>query len=239
MPNLIDPNAIVGETILPPGVLFVLLRRWYPHRPPVPIQVGEIDIEGTLQDRIYALYKQVDPPANLWIDLVAVIGGSASDVVQLQGEVYRERYLANAVGDQLDAIGELVDLRRYSLDDDLYRKALRARGATVVRRRNVDSLLEVARLVFPAATEISYTPSYPAGFCLAIEGVDAAELQTIAEVLSGMRPLGVDGCLVALQVDAPGMDSTTGPEVYTSSWDSTTGGAIVADPMWISSSAIP
>lgn len=79
--------------------------------------------------------------------LLTALGGSVQDLWQVMQAVLLLRTIESAAGAQLDVLGRIVKERRDGLDDDTYRRRVRARIAVHRSRGTVEDLITITRLV--------------------------------------------------------------------------------------------
>src|SRR5687768_16247400 len=79
--------------------------------------------------------------------LLAVSVAPAQDLENCLQQLRLYRFVDTAEGDQLDIIGRIVGLDREGLDDDDYRRYIRARIAANNSNGTIEDLLTVAFLV--------------------------------------------------------------------------------------------
>jgi len=79
--------------------------------------------------------------------LIAICGSAVQPIEDCLRQLLDQRSLETAIGAQLDAIGVIVGQPRIGLDDDTYRRYLRATIATHRSRGTVEDLLRVISLV--------------------------------------------------------------------------------------------
>lgn len=110
-----------------------------------------------------------------------------------------ERGIDDAVGVQLDALGDIVGQPRNGLDDDDYRRFVRARIATNKSRGTVAEILKVARLVIDddaAAFELELQP--PAAVVLRLADIVVSD--DLADILIGfLRDVSAAGVRMILE----------------------------------------
>src|ERR1700744_3954810 len=86
--------------------------------------------------------------------LIQALVGPAQDVENMLQQLLLDRTIDNAVGVQLDQIGDIVGQLRLGLDDDTYRQYLRARVAANRSEGHFEDLISVASLIL---NNTSYT----------------------------------------------------------------------------------
>lgn len=150
-----------------------------------------------------------------------------------------QRFLSNAVGEQLNIIGRRVGLERKGLDDVRYRVFLRAWIRANRSSGTGDDVLEVADLALQGA-DITFIPSYPAAFVLEVTEALGEDALTIASLISRARLAGVNGQLLYNEVAAAATFTTASGDAEESSTtqgtasgdsDTTGTGGLLADVM--------
>jgi len=79
--------------------------------------------------------------------LVAVLAGPAQEVEDALQQLLLQRTVDNAIGAQLDLIGKLVGQTRQGLDDDTYRRYIRARIATDNSTGKTEEFITIVQLI--------------------------------------------------------------------------------------------
>lgn len=87
-----------------------------------------------------------DTPNNITLFMQAVLA-SVQDVENALQQLYRERRVDVAVGAQLDILGKVVGQPRQDLDDDTYRRYIRARVSTNRSDGVVEDLITITDLI--------------------------------------------------------------------------------------------
>jgi hypothetical protein len=90
--------------------------------------------------------SKTDAPNNIE-RLLTVIGGSVQDLWQAMQQVLLLRAIESAMGAQLDVLGRIVKEPRNGLDDDTYRRRVRARIAVHRSRATFEDLITITKLV--------------------------------------------------------------------------------------------
>lgn len=114
--------------------------------------------------------------------LLAVLASPFQSVESCLQQLLSERSIDTAVGAQLDVLGKIVGQTRNGLDDDAYRRYVRARVATNKSTGIIEDLLKVTDLIVydDAATYITKQEG-TATLRLIISGI--AITSTLAEVV--------------------------------------------------------
>lgn len=106
-------------------------------------------------------------------------------------EVIDKRLLDDAVGEQLDFLGDLVGEARNGRVDTRFRAAIRLRIHVNQSKGRVSDIIRFA--VLTGAAEIQYSEGGTASFTLRLYGIDAP--LDIAALLKRARPAGVQASL--------------------------------------------
>lgn len=215
--DLIPADFLFTRTLAKtPEILLSLV--WDPHKPPRPIPPGELDAVRTALIRIYKQWSQ----GPNWVSLVTIIGTGFSQVVDEQYEISRFRYLATAFGATLDELGALVGLDRQDLDEELYRRAIRARGASTIGDAGIDAVMLPAKVIL-GENGVTYAPSYPRAYCYILNvPVTQQILDLLVRLLTPLPGCGIGAKLVLSPPEAPGWDWTTA-QAWAASWSSVYG----------------
>lgn len=102
--------------------------------------------------------------------LVAILANRFQGPEDALWQIREQRKLSNAIGQQLDNIGQIVGLPRTGAPDTLYRLLL---AVQIVLNRSKGAPADILKpfgLVFPAGTVIRFIPEYPAAFRLYVGG---------------------------------------------------------------------
>lgn len=133
-------------------------------------------------------------------------------------QLLTERTVEVAIGDQLDLLGKIVGQTRAGLEDDDYRRYIRARIRTNRSSGTIGDLLTISRLIVnDDDASIRFDPSYPAAGIIRVSGIpfDTAIAEALVVFL---RVAAAAGVRIVLEW------STVAPEdtFYwdTTSWDS-------------------
>lgn len=97
--------------------------------------------------------------------------------------------LDEAVGAQLNALGEIVGVARSGFSDERYRIRIRARVLLNLSSGTPNEILNIARQL--GAEAPVYTPRYPAGFEIEIIGTPSAVSTDVVELVQEATPAGV------------------------------------------------
>lgn len=105
-------------------------------------------------------------------------------------DVLVKRWIDNATGAQLDAIGRLVGEGRKGREDELYRLFIRARIRINRSAGKVTDVLEVLAIISPG-TSVRYHESYPAGIVIVYLEAPEYDTQILFEMLRDTKAGGV------------------------------------------------
>jgi hypothetical protein len=133
----------------------------------------------------------------LFRKLVEITGARAQILEDALWQLFTERSVETAVGEQLDMLGRVVGQPRQSFADDDYRLHIRARVKLNRSSGTVPELLEIFRLVTPGGTTLKFVPRFPAGFrlSLGVTGFTSAQILLLLNFLRAARAGGVWGTL--------------------------------------------
>jgi len=200
---------------------------WDPNVEPRPIAPGDLDGVGTIRKRIYWQWQQ-DPS---WLSQdggatpgLAEILGAALDTVTLEHyQIDQYRWLDTATGTTLDELGALVGLSRNGIGDDLYKRAIQAKGASLVGDAGIDAVMRPAKILLGAGN-VSYAANYPRAFCWVVTvAVSAEYLSLLVSILGeSVAGAGIGAKILLSPPELPGWDWTT-PQAWASSWASAYG----------------
>lgn len=137
--------------------------------------------------------------------LLSAINVSVQDLENAAQQVLLQRTIDNAVGAQLDAIGVIVGEARAGLDDETYRRRVRARISVHRSKGTVDDLIRVTDLVVfddDATIRVQQTPV--ATVIIHVEGAivsDELADTTLFSFLTATAAAGVRVVLHSRSVD--------------------------------------
>ena len=186
------------------------------------IDVGERDHVATALDR---LWKQLEGLPN-WTLVMELLGEMLQEIEGVLLQVARTRYIADAIGVQLDAIGEMIGLRRGAFtDDDLYRLAIIVDARTQISSTTAPEILEVARRIAPEGATVRLLQLFPSSWRLTITDLSEAVFAALLVIMADLPSAGKSALLETYTTGmAAGWDSTTGGTTPPlGSWGSTTG----------------
>lgn len=110
------------------------------------------------------------------------------EIQEIEAVLYQlvvERYLSTAVGVQLDAYGDLLNVERETLDDEQYRAVLRAKPLINRAPGTPDSVARAAEILFFAADGVRYDQNQPASYSLTLaSALTGTEIHTQANAAS-------------------------------------------------------
>jgi len=123
-------------------LVFILPAEGSPEAEASEVAAGDVDHVTNALARLVEQFKLPTIQA-----LAAVLVAPVQSIEDALQQLYSERGVDTALGDQLDALGGIVGQDRGGLSDDDYRRYIRARIATNKSRGRVEDLITVARLV--------------------------------------------------------------------------------------------
>lgn len=132
--------------------------------------------------------------------LLDVFSAQVQDLEDVLFELIDNRFLDDAVGEQLDGLGRIVNLQRNNLDDDTYRTQLKAQIATNASSGTVEDVVAVVSLILGenytvTVDEFFGTPvdceGGTASFSLRINEVFAGDGNDVAAVVADVKAAGV------------------------------------------------
>lgn len=126
--------------------------------------------------------------------LARAMGAGAQELEDTTFDLIIGRALSAAVGAQLDQWGSVVGEARVGLDDEDYRRFIRARVLANICRGTVDEIIAIWSLVTAPATTVRYLPMHPAGFKLYVvrkKWLAEALRRRIRRMLEAVKPAGV------------------------------------------------
>jgi hypothetical protein len=132
-------------------------------------------------------------------NFLAALVSPLQEVEDAMLAILEQRSIDLAVGVQLDALGKLVGQPRLGLDDETYRRYVRARVATNRSDGNIEDVIKVSNLVvFDPDAYLEIVPEYPAALTLRVSGVEMSdELATV--LISFLRDVVSAGVRILLE----------------------------------------
>lgn len=108
-------------------------------------------------------------------------------------DIYTGVWLPNAIGVQLDNLGDIVGEPRKGRADDLYRLWVKARILANRSNGKQQELLAVLRLLIGPGPTVTYTRTPPAAFRIEIAGMSSSGdvARTVQSILTQMKAAGV------------------------------------------------
>jgi hypothetical protein len=189
------------------------------------IDTGDLDCVMTCTNRLY--YQWQDQPN--WNAVMQVIGESCQPIEDLLREVQDQHTLAGAEGVQLDYIGELVGLPRGQFsDDELYRLALTAKGASLTSSGTPDELVGIAQILLPNA-DVTLVEAFPANIIFLIEepDLDLTVAALVADLIGPVISAGVGSSFSAADPGLvggwPSSKGAAPPQYTLGQWSSSKG----------------
>lgn len=156
------------------------------------IPAGELDAVRTAINRIWKQFES-DPD---WRNLATLYGEEAKKIDVQHAAIKAGRYVSNAIGVTLDAIGELVGRPRGGLtDDDEYRQAIIAEGASLLTSGTVPEILEVVDALLGPGSGAVFTEKFPASWALCIPDLTASEFELLRVILADQPSAGIAAVL--------------------------------------------
>lgn len=125
------------------------------------------------------------------------------DLEDVFWEIVTERCLDDAVGEQLDGLGEIVGESREGRDDDTYRVAIRARRLLNQSQGTPEELMTIVSASIDFLSDVRIKEYYPAALTAEVvdpfpSGYDPAQ---IGDILRKGKPAGVKAHLLAHPAD--------------------------------------
>jgi len=133
--------------------------------------------------------------------LKALLGSYAAQLDALQTatlEVHYERWISNAVGIQLDVIGNIVVEPRNGRDDDDYRRAIQSRILVNKSNGKIEELINIALVHEPNLEQYFFGQYYPNAIVAELLGPLLDEPQQLAGRLQDASAGGVNIHVVTL-----------------------------------------
>jgi hypothetical protein len=120
--------------------------------------------------------------------------GIAQQVQELEDaawDVFTLRSLADAEGEQLEVLGRLLKASRGSLDDTSYRNRLRAQILVFRKSGEVETLIQVVRLLAPPVVNPQVTEPSPATAFVDVVSGTVFDVPSLFAVLKRAKDAGV------------------------------------------------
>jgi hypothetical protein len=114
---------------------------------PQPGQPDYRDHIAEMLERLPEQFRSQTDSGNNIEQVISAIGSAVQDLEQALQQVLTQRSIENAVGAQLDAIGSIVKETRRGLDDETYRRRVRARIVANRSNGTLEDLIRVTDLV--------------------------------------------------------------------------------------------
>ncbi len=167
--------------------------------------------------------------------LIRALVEPVQDVENVLQQLYTERYVDTAVGDQLDILGALVGQLRLGLEDEPYRRVIRARISVNRSKGTIADVINVASLIIYDDDALILVDNHgPAALSVQIEGV-TVDFQTSVSLATLLRETVSAGVRLYLETqNIPDEDAFTfdsfipgsGPGQGFESFDGSTGGKL-------------
>lgn len=223
----LEPAAGLLATVTIPAPNGVqVLTPWDPNAEPRPISIGDLDGPETQRKRIYWQW-QLDPG---WLSqdgqtpgLAEILGMGMDALREEHYQIDQLRWLSTATGETLDELGAMVGLPRNGLSDEVYRRAIQARGASLTGDAGIDAVMLPARILFGDGN-VSYAPNYPRAFCWVVTVALSSQLLELAVSIleESVAGSGIGACILLAPPETPGWDWTA-PQAWAASWSSAYG----------------
>lgn len=185
----------------------------------LPIPPGSLLTNETLARGLYRQFTQNDN----WDAVIDILGDRFGEVDKDIGEIETGRNIYNAVGQQLDEIGAMIDRPRGELvDDEDYRLALLVDWATLFTYASAPEIIALTSQFTEKPS--SYRALYPAGFVVVIADLEASKYSLLVEIMNAVPPAGVGAALQSYATVAMGSwGSSYGAVATPGSWGSSHG----------------
>lgn len=132
--------------------------------------------------RLPGQFRSKDDAQNNVEKFLTAVGGSVQDLWQAMQHVLLLRTIESANGAQLDVLGKIVKEPRNGLDDETYRRRVRARIAVHRSKGTVEDLIKVTELVLLDDAVLIRVVPEPVG-SVVIHLENAAIADTIADTV--------------------------------------------------------
>jgi len=176
---------------------------------------GDDDLTGqsaAAMDRLIAQFNDPTQSPDLQSQ-IAAHSDRATLLLEALGQILVAYRLGTSIGDQLDAIGERLDLDRLSLLDALYRIVLGIKAKSVLPTQSTaPQILEICRALIPAGRALTIVDSPPAHFLLTIEDITELEIEILVPFIRDAKAGGVGAHIGYTPVDALVIDSSQAPK---------------------------
>jgi hypothetical protein len=145
--------------------------------------------------------------------LVRALAGTTQAVENALLQLLAERTLSAAAGAQLDQLGAIVGVERGVLDDAAFRVRINTQIRINRSSGTGNDILEVFRLVLPAANGLELIEEFPAAFRLVISNALPIYEEDAVALIRATRAAGVRG-LVQWSTASP-FDAFTAADFFT------------------------
>lgn len=159
--------------------------------------VSSLSACATAQDRILS---QIVDQGNFY-KLICALAEHHGDLWDVAADVKAGFDLDAAIGEQLNVIGNILDLGRHAFDDETYRKLLTIKGKLVLRSTGTgENILEICRTFIGDAEPLPVvlTNSPPYSFKLTIPGTTAADLEVLIPFIRAALIAAVQGVIIQI-----------------------------------------
>lgn len=156
------------------------------------MSLKELEFKTDYAPEIIALlYSQFNDPENKenWQKLIRALTKSRNEIEAVMKDLYTQRSLETAIGEQLDRLGQIIGLPRNGRNDADYREALRLQ-IRINRGSGEPELLIEALLFFTGSDTVWLQEVYPAALIAYIDGTDI--INNILTQMNRIRLAGVN-----------------------------------------------
>src|SRR6266849_1566444 len=166
-----------------------------------PLPPHDLTVVKDAQDRLIQQYKRLKLQ-----NLVGSLATPAQDLEDALNQILTQRWIATAVGAQLDVLGKIVGQPRNNLDDGTYRLFIAARILVNKSSGGPEELYTILKTVLSSAATLELRYFLPCEFTMTIHGVAISnDLATVlAALIKAARVAGVGAQLIWSTVDPSG-----------------------------------
>lgn len=134
-----------------------------------------------------------------YVALLEALVAPCQDIEDALWQLFSERWIDTAVGDQLDNLGTVIGQDRAGLSDDNYRAYLRARIAANKSNGTVEDLIRITELIVnDEAAHIVVEQQFPAAVVVKVEDA-AASVATSDALIAFLKLAKAAGVRVILE----------------------------------------
>lgn len=102
--------------------------------------------------------------------LIQIFLKQCDELETMYFQLLDERWLDQAIGEQLDLLGRILDIERSGREDESYRSLLNLKVSINVASGEPESVILAVKGVFDTVTSIQYIPEYPGKFSIWTDG---------------------------------------------------------------------